>query len=209
MIAALVIALSLVDVQCWSEVGVYPHCPLHNRFTYTFFHAGLLHAALNAWCLLSVVFIYSISWRRLIAAYIVAVAVPVNALSCLIQLDTPAVGLSVAVYFLFGSLSFEVVRKRYYQGWMLVYLAMGFLMTAVAAWLHLYAYLVGLLVACIQKPFTKKHTIQPRRGDIHVARNIESNTASPSTTARRGDIHVARQTAFKTATRVKNKPDQA
>lgn len=150
--AALVIAIVslcmfLYDVEDWSAVGIYEGCRLSGRLLYPFFHANLLHAALNAWCLLSVVFIYDISLWRLALAYIIAVSVPP---CCFV--DTPTVGLSGLVYVLFGTISFEVGRKLHYQLWLLFYLAIGFLFPNTNAWLHLYCYLVGCVVALLNKP---------------------------------------------------------
>ena len=85
-------------------------------------------------------------------AYVIAVTVPVDTLGSFINIASPTVGLSAVVFVLFGSISFEVVRKWYYQGWMLLYLVVGFLFPNTNAWLHLYCYLAGLLVALLNKP---------------------------------------------------------
>lgn len=57
-----------------------------------------------------------------------------------------------ACFALFGSLSFEVGRKVYYQLWMLTYLIIGFLFPGTNAWVHLYCYLAGCLIALLNKP---------------------------------------------------------
>lgn len=57
VIALLVTVLSFLQVADWHSVGIYSHCPLSARLAYPFFHANLFHALLNAWCLLSMVFI--------------------------------------------------------------------------------------------------------------------------------------------------------
>ena len=115
--------------------------------SYPFYHVGIVHALLNAWCLLSVVFIYDISMLRLCLAYIIAVFIPFICLS-----DTPTVGLSGLVFALFGSISFEVGRKVYYQLWMIAYLIIGFVFPNTNAWVHLYCYLAGCAVALLNKP---------------------------------------------------------
>lgn len=147
VISVFVFGIALLDVQDWSAVGVYKGCPLLSRLLYSFFHANLLHAALNAWCLLSVVFIYSISVWRVLSAFIIAVAVPACCLSV-----TPTVGMSGIVFVLFGSISFEVLRKSYYQLWMLAYIVLGFIFPNTNAWVHLYCYLAGLIIAFLNKP---------------------------------------------------------
>ena len=66
IIAIVTVCLSFFSVWDWEVVGVYVGCDLYGRILYPFFHANLLHATLNAWCLLSIVFIYDIKiWRLL------------------------------------------------------------------------------------------------------------------------------------------------
>ena len=146
--ALAVTGLSLSGVGDWQSVGIYPGCGLPGRLLYPFFHANPVHAALNAWCLLSVVFMYGVSLLRLLFAYAVAVTVPVGAFGT----DMPTVGLSGVVFVLFGSLSFEVRRKAYFQLWMLSYLAIGFLFPNTNAWLHLYCYATGVVAGVLNKP---------------------------------------------------------
>lgn len=148
VIALLVMCLSVFGTDDWLSVGIYAGCSLWGRVLYPFFHANILHAALNAWCLLSIIFIYDVSCLRLLFAYIIAVTVPVGAFGT----DIPTVGLSGVVFVLFGSLSFEVRRKAYYQMWMLFYLAAGFVFPNTNAWLHLYCYAVGIVAGVLNKP---------------------------------------------------------
>ena len=147
LISILVFCLSLQDMADWSAVGIYTGCGLGCRMLYPFYHANLLHATLNAWCLLSVIFIYDISLWRFTLAYIIAVGVPSFCLS-----GIPTVGLSGVVFALFGSISFEVQRKAYYQLWMLAYLVAGFFFPNTNALVHLYCYMAGGAVALLNKP---------------------------------------------------------
>lgn len=146
-ITIIVCCLSLLDISDWNEVGIYTGCGHGCRMIYPFFHANLLHAALNAWCMLSVTFIYEISLCRLALAYIIAVGVPSFCLSYI-----PTVGLSGVVFVLFGYISFEVQRKAYYQLWMFAYIVAGFFFPNTNAWVHLYCYLAGGAVALLNKP---------------------------------------------------------
>lgn len=82
IVALVAFCLSFVQVTDWAAVGIYADCGLACRMLYPFFHANVLHAALNAWCLLSIVFIYDISLWRLICSYVVAVTVPVTTCHC-------------------------------------------------------------------------------------------------------------------------------
>ncbi len=150
LLAVATVPLSLIHPG-YEAVGIYRGGPLTGRLLYPFFHAGPLHAVLNAWCLVGIVFIYPITAWRMLLSYAVAVSVP----SVLLQ-TTPTVGLSGMVFFLFGTLSFLVARRLYYQGWMLFYLTMGFLLPGTSGRLHLYCYLLGLAWAILNKPYTKK-----------------------------------------------------
>lgn len=154
-VAGGVTALSAFHVAGWHSVGICAHAPWTARLLYPFFHAGVIHAALNAWCLLALVFGHGITWKRMLAAWFMAVTVPVDALSAFLPFDNPTVGLSGVVYVLFGSISFEVLRKRYYQCWMIFYIGIGFFMPNTNAWLHLYCYLCGFIVALLNYPFKR------------------------------------------------------
>lgn len=152
VIGATVVLLSFAPTD-WYTVGIYGGCGLQGRFLYSFYHANILHATLNAWCLLSLVFIYDITIWRLLLAYAIAIFIPVDTLAVFSDsMATPTVGLSAVVFILFGSISFEVRRKWYYQAWMWLYLFVGFLFPNTNAWLHLYCYLAGLVVALLNKP---------------------------------------------------------
>lgn len=147
LVSILVFCLSLQDMTDWYAVGIYTGCGLGCRMLYPFYHANVLHATLNAWCLLSVIFIYDISLWRFFLSYIIAVTIPSFCLS-----GIPTVGLSGVVFALFGSISFEVQRKAYYQLWMLAYLVAGFLSPNTNALVHLYCYMAGGAVALLNKP---------------------------------------------------------
>lgn len=154
--ATLVLIAAVVALACFarpdfSRVGIYKGCGVLPRLAYPFFHAGLLHAVLNAWCLLCVVFVYDVSWRMMLLAYAAAVSVP----ALLLGGGAPTVGLSGVVFFLFGALSFSVARKLYYQAWMLAFLVLGFLHPHTNGALHLWCYAAGFLVALLNCPCRK------------------------------------------------------
>lgn len=160
LLALLVLVLSFLPAPHWQAVGICQGASWTARLAYPFFHVNPLHAAINAWCLLSVVFIYEVSCRRLLLAYALAVTIPVDTLSAILPLHTPAVGLSGPIFVLFGSISFEVRRVTYYQLSMAAYLLLGFLLPGVAAYVHLYCYLCGLIIALLNKPF-HRHRLKP------------------------------------------------
>lgn len=147
----IVIAIALKGNHNWQEVGIGTEGRYATRLIYHFYHASVLHTAINCWSLLSAVFIYEISLRRILTAYAVAASVPAICLS-----DQPTVGLSAILFTLFGTLAFQVKRKCYYQTWMMAFIAIGFLFPNTNAWLHLYCYLAGVIAALLNKQIKVK-----------------------------------------------------
>lgn len=147
LIVAFILLSALVYVPDWNVIGVFKGCNILQRLVYSFFHASFVHAAVNAWCFVSILFIYEVLWWRLITAYMIAVAAPDIVLSI-----TPTVGLSAVCFALLGMIAFQVKRKLYYNGYMALYIAIGFLFPHVNGWLHLYSYVAGLLVGFLNMP---------------------------------------------------------
>lgn len=149
--ASIVASLAVVAASMFAydleSVAICRNCGIYARLLYPFFHANMLHASLNAWCLLGIVFMYDVSSSRLLMSYIAAVSVPSFLLN-----DMPTVGLSGSVFFLFASISFEVQRKVYYQSWMLLYLVSGFLLPNTNGLIHVYCYVLGVFYALLNKP---------------------------------------------------------
>ena len=152
---AVIFILAVVHaVTEWPEltqVAVCEDCSLFARMAYPLFHSSLLHAILNAWCLLSIVFIYDVSWLYLITAYLIAVSCPAL-VSC-----SPTVGASGICFALLGMISFQTLRRFFFHGWMAMIIASGFVMPYLASrlfglnvaqpnnWLHIWCYLIGLI----------------------------------------------------------------
>lgn len=145
VVSLLSVAIVFSDIPL-SSVGICSGCNVISRLLYSFCHVNLIHAALNSWCLLSVVFMYDVSIWRLIMAYLTAITIP-----SLILCGTPTVGMSAAVFFLMASISFDVARKWNYQLWMLFYLAVGFLFPGTNAMVHLYCYSCGMIYALLNR----------------------------------------------------------
>lgn len=153
IISLSIIALSTATISNWMDVGIYKNCPLENRLLYPFFHGGIVHAMLNAWCFISIVFIYDITLSRLLLAYLVAITFPMDMLYQSISIvQLPTIGLSGVVFFLLASISFEVRQRWYYQLCMAFYLLIGFVFPNTNSWLHLYCYLCGILFALLNYP---------------------------------------------------------
>lgn len=146
--SALMLAGSFMGDGLWHELGAVKGCGIVERLCYPAVHASPLHALVNVWCLISVVFIHDITMWRLLIAYITAAAVPDFALSS----EMPTVGLSTMCYALLGSLSWEVRRKIYFQAWMAFYIGVGFLFPNVNAMIHVYGYAAGLMVGFLNAP---------------------------------------------------------
>ena len=138
------VLLSFLDCDLRS-VGVSTSSGVTQRLIYHFFHANVFHALANAWCLISIARFYDITVRDIIIAYIIAVAVPPVVLS-----EQPTVGLSAFCFALMGIYAPRVARKAYYHKWMAVFIAAGFILPAVNALIHLYAYLAGVAAGYIR-----------------------------------------------------------
>lgn len=142
--AALAIGAAALVLSPFDGGGVCVGCSLLSRFSYPLFHVNLLHAFCNAWCLISLVFLYDLPWWKTAMAFIIAISMP----SCMLT-ATPVVGMSGACFALMG-LTVPVVRsKMMLLGWISVFLAIGFFFPNVAAWLHVYCFTVGLLAGLI------------------------------------------------------------
>lgn len=147
IIAAIILAVAIVTTPDWHTVGIRSGCSFSTRMYYSFFHASVIHAALNAWCFLSVIFIYDIHPARLAIAFAIATAAPPFVLS-----DIPTVGLSAVCFALLGMVAFQVRRKIFYQICMALYIIIGLLFPAVNGAIHLYSYVAGLSVGLFTAP---------------------------------------------------------
>lgn len=152
--ALLVVGLTMVvcffDVP-FDRVGMCRDGGFIPRLTYHFFHASLIHWFANASCLLSLFFIYDMSLRSLLTAYVVASFIPLGLFP-----DTsfiiPTVGMSGICFVLMGRMALFVRRKLHYQACIALYLALGFLSPNSNGWLHLYCYAAGLFVGFLNMP---------------------------------------------------------
>ena len=160
------IVVSLLPVNLHS-VGISPHCGVMPRLAYSFFHANLIHAAINSWCILSIVFIYDVGIWYFILAYLIAATYPIDTLTtvfCGSPADIlPTVGLSAVCFALLGMVSWQTKRKAYYHSWMVSLLLAGFAIPHLCLLcgysiatpnniLHAYCYLVGLFVGFLNSP---------------------------------------------------------
>lgn len=140
------VALCLVRVPA-SSVGTAAGAPLFQRLVYPFFHVNILHAGLNAWTMLCVVFYYDVPLWKIMVAYLIAVSFPADILS-----SPLTVGLSGVCFALMGEIAFNVRRRLYWQVWVLGFIALGFMLPKVNAVLHLYCYLAGCVIGLLDMP---------------------------------------------------------
>lgn len=175
ILAIICIIISLLPINPYL-VGIYPHCGLIQRLSYSFFHASLIHAAINTWCILSIVFIYDINIYYIVIAYLTAITFPVEFSAILLSsLPFPAscgsaavsilptIGLSSICFSLLGMVSWQAKRKAYYHTWVVSLIFAGFLIPHLCLLcgysiatpnniLHAYSYLVGLFVGFLNSP---------------------------------------------------------
>lgn len=156
------VSVRVLDGFSVESVAIAPHCSIFQRFVYSFFHASMLHCVVNCWCLLSVVFAYRVSLWSLVLAYATAVLYPIDTVSCAFT-QTTTVGLSAVCFSLLGQIAFQVQRKLYFHLCILTFISFGYIIPwgcslcgiSVAApnyLLHIYSYVVGLLVGFLNSP---------------------------------------------------------
>lgn len=159
-LAAVLIILTLCTFSVSaSSVGISAyHASMFQRIVYPFFHAGIIHALMNVWVFLCIVFYYNTPLWKILAAYIIAVTFPITTLYSMFgveYLSDYTVGLSGVCFALAGSISFNVQRKLYWQFCMAATIGFGFFFPCVNAVLHLYCYIVGLLIGILDMPIKR------------------------------------------------------
>lgn len=122
-----------------SDDGLHYDCSILDRAIYPFIHANVFHMIINGWCMLSIVFTFSPSWKRMLTAYLIAISYP----AAFIGRET-VVGLSGVCFALMGLNAYKVKRKKIFYTWTSACIALGFLFPNVAAGVHVFCFLVGL-----------------------------------------------------------------
>ncbi len=117
------------------------------RLAYLWLHATPLHAVVNVWCLLSIVFTYRLHLSSLLWALLSAMLLPACCLA-----PEPTVGLSGAIYFLFGRVTWMTSRRLYFTSWILAYLALSWLLPGTNGWAHAWGYACGLVYGLLNTP---------------------------------------------------------
>lgn len=146
VLSIVIIALALLPLSVGS-IALARHAAWYLRLAYPIAHGGVLHAIVNCWCLVSIVFVYDVSWKRLIAAYAVAVTVPNFIIG-----STPVVGASGVCFALIGMVYWQVRRKMFYSSWAAAALAIGFCFPQCAAMIHLWCCAMGVFIGFVTTP---------------------------------------------------------
>ena len=142
------------------------------RLAYPFIHAHPLHAAVNGWVLLQLAFRTPLTLRRLLLAFVVAWSCPAfiavwptagtdlfvgtsamvdpSSMTALTAAPSTVVGLSGVLYALFGMWMPRVANRLRYNAIVTLWLVAGLCTTSVAVGLHLYCYLLGILLGFLQ-----------------------------------------------------------
>lgn len=143
VLTVMVIAIALYSPDLAGQ-GISPSCTLGQRLSYPFFHASILHCLVNCWVLLSVVFGRRIPIWQMAVAYIIAISYPASLFASLAE--SPAVGLSGLIFGLLGMVTMTTARPLQIAAYMITFIILGAIMPNIAWTLHLYCYIVGLLI---------------------------------------------------------------
>ncbi len=146
-VTVLAIAVLCSDVERFALTAASPLC---HRLTYMWFHAGIVHALFNVWCLLALTAVYNPRNFALVASVAIATTCPAPLLPA-----APVIGLSGACFALMGLSAAKSRGFLRFNLYALAFIAVGFLFPFVAAWLHLYCYAVGLLLGGVFYFFEK------------------------------------------------------
>lgn len=133
-----------------TSVMMCTDAPLLACLAYPFFHTGIVHALLNAWCFLSISFVLPTSLWKLAAAYIIAVSVPDLWLPA-----SPVVGLSGFCYALLGQFTCEVPSKWLWACQIWFTILLGMILPNVAVGVHAYCFAAGTLLSALNHPFIR------------------------------------------------------
>lgn len=148
--ASLILSLAVLLLLPFEGAGICRDASVLARLSYPFFHVGILHALLNIWCFLSIVFFFGVTPLQLFLAYIISVLYPVNALSPYIDTSIPTIGFSGVCYALIGIVTPRMRNKALNIAYIAFLVVAGYLFGSANAWLHTYSYLAGLLVGLLQ-----------------------------------------------------------
>lgn len=124
-----------------TSFALSPSAPVWRRLVFHFASGNVFHAFACCWCLALLVFYYRVPLRHLAAAYLIACLCPLALTG-----GRPVVGLSAFCFALIGLTTVRVIRKRLWIGYAFAIVLLGFFLPAVAAAVHLYALVSGMIL---------------------------------------------------------------
>ena len=153
LVSLLLSVAGAIGLLSLDGVGILSGGPFWCRLVHPFVHAGVLHALLNVYVFLQLVFFFPVRLRHLLLAYLVSCSCP-----SMLALWSPSLfhglflhgscvaGLSGVVFFLLGFVLRRVARPLRFcmvlLGWQLFGMAFG----TVAVGMHLYCFAAGVLM---------------------------------------------------------------
>lgn len=150
--ALLSLAIIAWEVFGFTEgLGLSSSSPLWTRITYQCCHDGILHAVVNVYCLMMMANRWRLRLSELATAVAIAALIPSFLLS-----ERCVVGLSGALFAVFGMRSVYAENFLKFNLQVALVIALGFLFENAASWLHLYAYVAGMVFGMINKPIEWK-----------------------------------------------------
>lgn len=141
IISAILLVLSVMNIHV---NGICKGCSIIDRLTYSFYHANIVHACINIYVYLGMVFLLGSSMLDMVVAYIICVCVPPLMLT-----HTTTIGLSGFVYALIGLKTFYVTNPIKYTLSVIIPLIFTSFFPYVAFGVHIWCYAVGVICSII------------------------------------------------------------
>lgn len=156
LVSLLLSVAGAVGLLSLDGVGILPGGPLWCRLVHPFVHAGVLHALLNVYVFLQLVFFFPVRLRHLLMAYMVSCTCPETlalwspSLHGLFLHGSCVAGLSGVVFFLLGLVSGCVARPLRFCMVLLAWQLFGLAFGTMAVGMHLYCFVAGVLAGRVK-----------------------------------------------------------
>lgn len=141
----LIAAMSLIPVN---GAGLYDGCSVACRLSYPFLHANIFHALCNLFVLHQCLLFPTVRWHTLTMCYLIGISYP-------FATDIPIVGLSGAVYALFGCIAPYVNNRLSYHSYVIAGLLLSLVIPFMAFGVHAWGYALGLAWGYLNAPICK------------------------------------------------------
>ena len=147
-VGGIVMAVAILSPHATPTIGlgIYAGAPLYARLLHPLVHTGLIHAVLNVYVWLQIVFFCPIRLRHLITAWIIACSCPTVIATLGAAYTNHVVGLSGVIYALLGAQMTRAKNMLSYNLWIAAYLITGWFIGGIAVVFHLYCYLAGIFM---------------------------------------------------------------